>query len=51
MTASYDYEKKGFKLVSNPNFNEKVKKLSIHVRSQGVEKADHPLIRQSLYFH
>ena len=28
-----------------------VKKLSIHVRSQGVEKADHPLIRQSLYFH
>ena len=31
--------------------NENIKNLDIHVRSQGVEHADHPLLRQSLYFH
>ena len=34
MTASYDYHGKGFKLISKSPINEKIKKVSIHLRSQ-----------------
>ena len=51
MTASYDYDSKGFRLINSSPVDENIKKLEIHVRSQGVEHADHPLLRQSLYFH
>lgn len=50
MSVSYDYEGRGFKMVSNGAVNDKITKTAIHLRSQGVEKVDHPFLRQTLYF-
>lgn len=36
MTSSYDYDGKGFKIVNETPFNEKIKNLQINLRSIGV---------------
>lgn len=51
MKANYDYQGKGFNMTSRESLTQKITKLGIHLRSQGVEKFDHPALRQSLYFH
>jgi hypothetical protein len=36
MSASYDYEGRGFKLISERPLNDSISSLSLHLRSQGV---------------
>jgi hypothetical protein len=51
MTVSYDYQKKGYRLVSQNPINDKIQKLILNLRSIRVEDIDHPVLRNSLYFH
>jgi hypothetical protein len=49
LSISYDYERKGFQMeprAITPHCHP-----WLHVRSSPVEKLDHPLVRETLYFH